>query len=120
MAQYTAYRSPLNFRDPESFVPERWLPNAGYDSDKRDVLQPFSYGPRNCVGKKSVHSDITHRSSVANVRDSLAYHEMRIILAKVLFNFDVELHAGSDGWIDQKCYTLWQKTPLWVTVKPVR
>ncbi|GME66093.1 Cytochrome p450 protein [Neofusicoccum parvum] len=102
VAQYTAYRSPLNFRDPKSFVPERWLPNTGYDSDKRDVLQPFSYGPRNCVGK------------------NLAYHEMRIILAKVLFNFDVELHAGSDGWIDQKCYTLWQKTPLWVTVKPVR
>lgn len=50
--QWAAYRSPLNFKDPDSFVPERWLPDGGYDSDRKEVLQPFSFGPRNCLGKK--------------------------------------------------------------------
>lgn len=52
VAQYAAYRSPLNFKDPESFIPERWLPGTGYEDDKKEALQPFSLGPRNCIGKK--------------------------------------------------------------------
>ncbi|OAA68551.1 Fum2 [Niveomyces insectorum RCEF 264] len=52
VAQYPAFMSPRNFKDPESFIPERWLPGSGYDSDRKDVLQPFSVGPRNCIGKK--------------------------------------------------------------------
>jgi hypothetical protein len=49
----------------------------------------------------------------------MAYHEIRLILAKVLFNFDLELCPGSDGWMNQRVYTLWQKTPLIVKVKAV-
>lgn len=49
---YVAYHSPLNFKDPDSFVPERWLGDSQYDSDRKEVLQPFSFGPRNCLGKK--------------------------------------------------------------------
>jgi cytochrome P450 len=51
----------------------------------------------------------------------MAMHEMRLILAKVLFNFDLELCPESDGWLqDQRVYVLWQKTPLMVRLKPVR
>ncbi|EOD45621.1 putative cytochrome p450 protein [Neofusicoccum parvum UCRNP2] len=50
--QWSTYRSPQNFKDPDSFVPERWLPGSGYDDDKKDALNPFSLGPRNCIGKK--------------------------------------------------------------------
>lgn len=54
LAQLAAYRSPTNFKDPDSFVPERWLPEGQkkYGDDKKAVLNPFSYGPRNCLGKK--------------------------------------------------------------------
>ncbi|KAJ4286680.1 Sir2 histone deacetylase Hst2 [Kalmusia sp. IMI 367209] len=52
VSQAAAYRSPLNFKDPDSFIPERWLPGTGFDTDRKDVLQPFSVGPRNCIGKK--------------------------------------------------------------------
>ncbi|EKG21329.1 Cytochrome P450 [Macrophomina phaseolina MS6] len=56
ISTFAAYHSPHNFKDPEDFVPERWLPSdplyAKYADDRRDVFQPFSYGPRNCIGKK--------------------------------------------------------------------
>jgi cytochrome P450 len=52
--QFAAYISPLNFAEPESFAPERMLHehDAKFDKDRRAVLQPFSAGPRNCIGKK--------------------------------------------------------------------
>lgn len=52
--QLSINRSPLNFTDPDSFVPERWLGEEKYQSDKRTAVNPFSFGPRNCIGKKWV------------------------------------------------------------------
>ncbi|OJD29903.1 cytochrome p450 [Diplodia corticola] len=101
--QWSAYRSALNFKDPDSFIPERWLPgNVEYESDQREVLQPFSFGPRNCLGK------------------NLAYHEMRIILSKVLWHFDLELCEQSQDWANHKSFTLWEKPELWCKAKPIR
>lgn len=99
---YPAYMSPINFKDPKSFVPERWLPETGYDDDRKEVFQPFSIGPRNCLGK------------------NLAYHEMRLILSKLLWNFDLDLCPQSDKWADQKCFVLWEKPQLMVKMKSVR
>jgi hypothetical protein len=47
----------------------------------------------------------------------MAYHEMRLLLAKVMFNFDLELCPESEGWTEQEVYTLWQKKPLMVKLK---
>lgn len=33
---------------------------------------------------------------------SLAYAEMRLVLARMLWNFDMELHSSSLNWDDQK------------------
>lgn len=42
-----------NFTDPLSFIPERWLaispPSCA--SDNKQASQPFSTGPRNCIGQ---------------------------------------------------------------------
>ncbi|KAB2573283.1 Averantin hydroxylase [Lasiodiplodia theobromae] len=99
--QYVAYHSASNFKDPDSFVPERWLPGTGYDDDKKEVLQPFLYGPRNCIGK------------------NLAYHEMRLIFSKVLWHFDLSICSESREWTDQKVWSLWDKPPLWINAKKV-
>ena len=56
----------------------------------------------------------------ANFDCSLAYHEMRIILAKILFHFDLTIEPESAGWRDQEVYTLWQKPALKVKLTPVR
>jgi cytochrome P450 len=51
VSSYPTARSERNFKDPEAFVPERWMGDARYANDKREAMQPFSFGPRNCIGR---------------------------------------------------------------------
>ncbi|KAK8856047.1 hypothetical protein PGQ11_011959 [Apiospora arundinis] len=92
------YRSPSNFRNPDLFAPERWLDDPDYADDNRDAHQPFSVGPRNCIGM------------------NMAWHEMRLILAKLLYNFDLESDVGPD-WRDQDVYVIWDRKPLMCRLK---
>jgi hypothetical protein len=51
---------------------------------------------------------------------SMAYHEMRLLFSKVLFNFDLTLNAECKAnWRDQDVYILWKKKPLMCSLKPV-
>ncbi|KAF6234906.1 hypothetical protein HO173_006836 [Letharia columbiana] len=95
--QYAAYHSHHNFSNPSAFVPERWLGDPRFDSDKKDVLQPFSVGARNCIGK------------------NLAMAEIRLVIVRMLWEFDMELCAetGSD-WAEKKAWFTWDKRPLFV------
>jgi cytochrome P450 len=54
MAPHLAvYRNPDNFVDAEKFAPERWMPDEKrYAADQKQSFQPFSLGPRGCLGKK--------------------------------------------------------------------
>ena len=117
--QLAAYRSGENWTQPSEFLPERWTKEgeegvfrddselwvlnrrdvlADFSPD-RAVLQPFHVGPRNCLGR------------------NLALAEMRLILARMLWNFDIELCSQSESWINQKIKTLWIKPPLMCKVK---
>ena len=100
--QYAAFNSSRNFFDPSKFAPERWLESKGdrYASDKRDVLQPFSIGARNCIGK------------------NLAMAEIRLVLARMLWEFDMELCDETDvNWPDQPAWLTWQQKPLLVRLR---
>ncbi|PMD41851.1 cytochrome P450 [Hyaloscypha variabilis F] len=99
---YACFRNEKNFQQPDEFIPERFLSNTGFDSDNRSALQPFSYGPRNCMGRH------------------MAYVEMRMILVSMLWNFDYELCDESQNWLDQKVYLVWRKDPLMVRLVPRR
>jgi cytochrome P450 len=60
--QWAAHHDPSNFYRPDDFLPERWLradlhgpndlPAELFANDNKDSMQPFSFGPRNCIGKK--------------------------------------------------------------------
>ncbi|KAJ6011677.1 Cytochrome P450 monooxygenase aclL [Penicillium canescens] len=95
---FAAFRSPLNFRRPDEFLPERWLKDCPpeFRSDNRSVFQPFSIGARNCLGK------------------NLAWAEMRMIFANLLWHYNLEeLLPDSMNWIEkQKIYMLWEKPDL--------
>ncbi|RYO81975.1 hypothetical protein DL766_003476 [Monosporascus sp. MC13-8B] len=93
--------SPNNFADPLEFVPERWLkdPPAKYANDNLEATQPFSVGPKSCIGR------------------NLAMAEMRLILARMVWNFDLELCDESRGWKEsQLVFNVWEKKPLKVKV----
>lgn len=93
--------------EPFSFRPERFLDNADaekegkFAADKKDAMQPFSFGPRNCIGR------------------NLASAEMRVILARLVYNFDLKLAPESKGWMEgQRVFNLWAKPPLMVSLTP--
>ncbi|KAI1112667.1 cytochrome protein [Nemania sp. NC0429] len=104
--QLAAFRSEWNYHRPKEYIPERWLPESTtnpespFFSDRREIHKPFSVGRRDCIGQ------------------NLAMHEMRSILAKVLWNFDLTLDESSQNWHDQKILALWVKPPLQVHIKP--
>lgn len=49
--QYATYRNEANFKKPNEFHPERFLGDPEFENDDLEALQPFTVGPRNCVGK---------------------------------------------------------------------
>lgn len=50
--QHAMYTSPRNFKRPTEFLPQRWMGDPEFEDDRRQCLQPFSVGPRDCLGKK--------------------------------------------------------------------
>ncbi|KAH9219182.1 putative cytochrome P450 [Leptodontidium sp. 2 PMI_412] len=97
VAQLATYYSKNNFHDPERFAPERWLPNPPeeFRNDVKEAMNPFSTGPRNCIGK------------------NLANNEMRSVMTRMLWHFDMQLCEDSKSWGEnQLVYFLWEKPAL--------
>ncbi|KAK4445884.1 trichothecene C-15 hydroxylase [Podospora aff. communis PSN243] len=95
-----------NFGEPDSFLPERWLPGAEGDErfagDRRRAVQPFGTGGMDCVGRK------------------LSWAQLRLMTVKVLWAFDIELRPESSRWAsneEAKITLFRQKVPLWVNVR---
>jgi len=102
--QWSAYQSAENFTLPKAFAPERWLEdstNHSYSHDRKDAFQPFSLGSHNCPGR------------------SLAFLEMRYILARLVWHFDLEQPPGVDPpqWAKQSIYWFWEKQATHVQIR---
>jgi len=102
VAPYPMFQNPSNFADPERFHPERWLDDTFFKNDDKAAFQPFSSGPRNCIGK------------------NLAYAEMRLVLAKMLWNFDLELMPESENWFPHEMVVIWNSPDLHIKLHPVK
>ncbi|KAL8806673.1 MAG: hypothetical protein Q9182_001201 [Xanthomendoza sp. 2 TL-2023] len=88
-------------------VPEGGSTVSGYNlpagsKKPHPAFHPFSLGPRNCLGR------------------NLAYLELRLILARLLWEFEFELVDHGWEWGSQKSWILWEKRPLRVRVRSVR
>ncbi|ROV87881.1 hypothetical protein VSDG_09530 [Cytospora chrysosperma] len=136
VTQYAANRCSANFTRPEDFLPERWLSpeqaeKYGYAADhqqqfvddSREVCRPFSTGGRDCLGQ------------------NLAWVEFRIMLARMIWNFELDVCPrreknehdawGIGGsktkknirfsafrkWSDLKAFMLWQKESYFVWLR---
>ncbi|KJZ75438.1 hypothetical protein HIM_05134 [Hirsutella minnesotensis 3608] len=103
---WATFQNPGNFVEPEHFLPERWLPATHQDhdgrfaADNKAAFKPFSYGPRDCLGK------------------NLALAEIRLIVCRILFRLDFELAYNQSSWHDdQRVLGLWDKGPLHVNFR---
>ena len=104
---WASYRSERNFTCPAEFAPERWLhgnENSKYSADSKTAFNPFSLGPHNCPGQ------------------NLAWLEMRLILAKILWRFDLSIPPGVElpRWESQGIWWFWDMEPTLVRFSDIR
>jgi cytochrome P450 len=96
-------RSPAMFHEPESFIPERWLgTDPAFANDRHDAAQAFGVGPRSCIGK------------------SLALAELRLILARLIWRFDMyqaDTEVGRLIWNSQRTFSVVERMPFEVVLR---
>ncbi|KAJ5059935.1 cytochrome P450 [Bipolaris maydis] len=99
--QYPMFHNRNYFRDPELFVPKQWTGNERYQNDRRQACQSFAVRPLNCIGK------------------NLADAEVRLVMARLVWNFDLEIDPQSKHWMEQnRVHFLWQKPELFIRLIP--
>ncbi|KAI0448865.1 cytochrome P450 monooxygenase-like protein [Xylaria acuta] len=100
-SNYEMSRDPRYWHESDKFLPERWI-GDGYQ-DNRKASQPFSAGPRGCLGI------------------NLAYLEMRIALARVIYAYDLELESNALKSWNEECpvYFFWKRPEILVKFHPV-
>ncbi|KAJ4365024.1 hypothetical protein N0V83_008640 [Neocucurbitaria cava] len=80
---YSIHHNPDYFPRPFDYLPERWLSDVSANPlhdrlpDAQSAFNPFSIGPRGCIGK------------------GLAYVELTVTIARVLFLYDLRLAPGT-------------------------
>ena len=101
ISQYPAFRSATNFSNPDKFTPERFLPGeqageARFPDDNLAAFNPFLTGRHMCIGYR------------------FAWAEMRLILTRLLYAFDISWGAtpSMNDWGEQQTFIFWQKDPL--------
>ena len=75
-----------NFTQPKAFLPERWTAPSGVHEPSVHI--PFGSGPRLCPGR------------------TLALLEMKVVLATLFRNFDVERDGAASGVREQFSFTM--------------
>lgn len=91
------------WKDADSFVPERWLGDKSYEGDVRGVSNVWNAGPRNCLGQ------------------NFALAHMKLVLARLIWNFDLELCTESENLMDVGASVLvYHKGPLMIRLKSVQ
>ena len=82
---YAIQHNPIYYPNPYTFTPERWIEGGSYTHDSidlaRSAFSAFSIGPVGCVGK------------------NLAYLELMVTMARVLWTLDIK-DMTDDGTLE--------------------
>ncbi|KAJ6016850.1 hypothetical protein N7451_000229 [Penicillium sp. IBT 35674x] len=105
---FASYRASRNFTHAEKFAPERWLgedvQSSRFQGDSKIAFNPFSLGAHNCPGQ------------------NLAWLELRIILARLLWRYELSIPPGVElpQWESQGIWWFWDKQPTMVRFQKFR
>ncbi|KAH7036035.1 cytochrome P450 [Microdochium trichocladiopsis] len=97
------HQHPDHMARPQAFQPERWIDDEKSktgQSKQKPFTMPFNIGPRACLGI------------------NLAYRELRVALAKLVYRYDFDLAEeqmfgdGKDWTLGCRMTSLWKKPPL--------
>ncbi|KAL4897375.1 cytochrome P450 [Aspergillus ambiguus] len=106
---WVQFMNPRNFACPSEFVPERWLHAKGaggtggrtiIDTANQEAFYPFGLGSRRNFG------------------EPLAWLELKLTLAKLLWNFDISIPPGKQlpAWPEQNVFWFWDVQPMEVSL----
>ncbi|KAI0122835.1 isotrichodermin C-15 hydroxylase [Xylariales sp. AK1849] len=106
MWTWALYHDPTLWTDPWEYHPERFTGDPKYVDDAREAFKPFFTGSRDCIGQ------------------NLALIEMRLIIAHMVFNFDMQRTSdpASRNWTrkQKNAFIVWDKSSLPVQLTSVR
>jgi cytochrome P450 len=79
--QYVLQRDERYFPSGDEFIPERWLASSKKEElvKHEEAFFPFQLGRYGCVGKQ------------------LALMQLRAVIARIAYDFDMEFAEGEDG-----------------------
>jgi cytochrome P450 len=98
LPQWVVHRSPRYYDDPETFDPDRWLPERARERP-RFAFFPFGGGPRICIGKQ------------------FSLLESKLILAAIAEEF--ELERIDDGPLELRpSLTMHPQNPVRMRLQP--
>ncbi|KAF5878069.1 putative nucleoside protein [Botrytis fragariae] len=110
ISHFAAARNPRYFTDPLEYRPQRWLPSKHpkyedkHQNDDPKAFLPFNQEPRMCSAS------------------AIAWTQMKLYLAKVLWTCDIEAGPGQELSFDRgfSVCTMWNKLQFWVGFVPVK
>ncbi|KAK4163687.1 cytochrome P450 [Cladorrhinum sp. PSN259] len=93
------------FHRAREFLPDRWLPEdvrpTEFKNDHLNCQKPFGIGSRACIGKP------------------FAMAEMRLLLARLVWKFDISMKPGKQvNWNELKTFFVVERVPTYIVVKP--
>ncbi|TGJ85497.1 hypothetical protein E0Z10_g3257 [Xylaria hypoxylon] len=101
VSQFAQNRHSSHFHLADEYRPERWLNDPKFKNDSLDLVQPFIQGVNVCIGR------------------GLAWMEMRVILGKMLWNFDWTIDAKDrEPFEKAKAWHVWMKNPVQIKLLP--
>lgn len=74
--------------------------------------------PREKVRSSSISETNHLERGAESLYCSLAYSEASLILARLIWSFDLKLSKDCSNWADQRAYIIWDKKPLKVELVP--
>lgn len=105
VSSWALHFNPAYFTDPEVFIPERWFPASSRPAEiinhNPAATQFFNVGPRRCIGRE------------------IALLELQLILARMVWNFDISPEDESNllDWNKLETQLLVQRAPVMVRLK---